>query len=164
MTYSDSFTQAFNFTIGAEGGYVNNPDDPGGETKYGISKRSYPNEDIANLALDRAKEIYHSDYWNRIRGDDLPPAVAMVTFDAAVNSGPHMAVVWLQDAAGADMDGVIGPLTIRAVQRKLYPETLIADMLRLRLAFMQTLPNWTINRVGWPRRLFRLAMEVGKVI
>jgi lysozyme family protein len=75
------------FIIKAEGGYVNNPNDPGGETKYGISKKSYPNCDIAGLSESKAREIYKKDYWEKIKGDYLPFPIDMCAMDFAVNAG-----------------------------------------------------------------------------
>ena len=75
-------------TIGVEGGYVNDPVDPGGETKYGISKRSYPQVDIKNLTLDGAAEIYERDFWNRMRLSELTSQrIAWKVFDIEVNTG-----------------------------------------------------------------------------
>ena len=79
-----SFDNAFDRVIGHEGGYVNNSKDPGGETKYGISKRAYPTLDIKSLTLADAKAIYKRDYWDRAQCDALPPGVAFDVFDAAV--------------------------------------------------------------------------------
>ena len=95
------FDKAFQDVIGFEGGYVNNPNDKGGETKYGISKRSYPNVDIKNLTLDGAKEIYYKDFWNTIRLelsliDD--EKIAIELFDTAVNMGVGVASKFLQEA------------------------------------------------------------------
>lgn len=84
-----TFDNAVSFVLAREGGYVFDPYDPGGATKYGISKRSYPNEDIANLTEDRAKEIYRKDYWTPL--PPLPPAAKIVAFDAAVNQGRKFA-------------------------------------------------------------------------
>ena len=81
------FDAAFSIVVGIEAGYVDDPDDPGGETKYGISKRAYPNEDIKNLTLDRAKSLYQRDYWNKLGLDALPWGLALIEFDAAVNQG-----------------------------------------------------------------------------
>jgi len=83
----ENFDRAFQLVIGAEGGYVNDPSDAGGETKYGISKRAYPDTDIKSLTLDDAKEIYKQDYWNAVQGDDLPDRLDIVMFDCAVNQG-----------------------------------------------------------------------------
>ena len=81
-----------------DGGYTNDPIDPGGETKFGISKRAHPNEDIKNLTLDRATEIYRSDYWNALRCDNWPRDFAIVCFDSAVNCGVARVLVWLDGA------------------------------------------------------------------
>jgi lysozyme family protein len=86
----ESFPAAVAFVLAREGGYSNDPADPGGETKFGISKRAYPHEDIANLTEDRAKEIYCSDYWVPI-ADALPTPADIVAFDAAVNQGMSFA-------------------------------------------------------------------------
>jgi lysozyme family protein len=95
-----SFDDAFDAVIGVEGGYVNDPADPGGETKYGITKRSYPNLDIANLTLDEAKAIYQRDYWNPLSLDTEPYSVALLLFDAAVNQGVNFAHFLPHDEVG----------------------------------------------------------------
>ena len=81
------FLQAFDIVIGEEGGYVNDPKDPGGETKYGISKREYPNLNIPELTLEQAQEIYRRDYWNALNCDSHPWEMALVLFDCGVNHG-----------------------------------------------------------------------------
>lgn len=85
------FDAAFQVVVGIEGGYVNDPLDPGGETKYGISKRAYPNLNIANLTLEDAKAIYRRDYWDRCACDTMPWERAICVFDCAVNEGPGVA-------------------------------------------------------------------------
>lgn len=155
-----AFDSAFETLMEHEGGYVNHPDDPGGETRYGISKRSYPSEDIANLTISRAREIYLRDYWHKVSGDLLPPAVALVTFDAAVNSGVARAVRWLQLAVDAVPDGIIGPRTLAAV-RASNPEDLVVELLEMRLAFMESLPTYGTFGRGWRRRIIDLAVQVG---
>ena len=82
-----SFETVVHMVLEHEGGYVNHPSDPGGETKYGISKRAYPDVDIAELTKDDAANLYKRDYWDRIKGDELPVGVACVVMDYAVNSG-----------------------------------------------------------------------------
>src|SRR5689334_6646940 len=98
--------------IGHEGGLVDDPRDPGGLTRYGISKRAYPGEDIQNLTLERAKELYRRDYWAPIKGDELPNALGLCLFDMAVNSGPAQAIRTLQRAIDVPVDGIIGPGTL----------------------------------------------------
>ena len=110
-----AFDQAFEIVVGHEGGYSNNSADPGGETKFGISRRSYPNLNIATLTLDQAKAIYQTDFWNRAGCDLCDPGLALVLFDAAVNNGVGQAVRWLQAAVGANADGAIGPATKAAI-------------------------------------------------
>jgi len=83
----DSFDKAIDFVLSIEGGYVNDPSDPGGETKYGISKRAYPTLDIQNLTESAAKEIYKRDYWDKLDCDNLFYSFDIVAFDTAVNMG-----------------------------------------------------------------------------
>ena len=83
----ESFDRVMDFILTAEGGYVNDPDDPGGETKFGISKRSFPKEDIKNLSVGRAKEIYRENYWKAIDGDSLVSPLDLYLMDTAVNCG-----------------------------------------------------------------------------
>lgn len=85
------FDAAFAIVVGIEGGYVNDPADPGGETRFGISKRQYPQIDIASLTLDQAKALYLRDYWSVCRCDELPWDMALAVFDCAVNQGPGTA-------------------------------------------------------------------------
>jgi lysozyme family protein len=81
------FEEAVQFILLKEGGYVNDPNDPGGETNFGISKRAYPNEDIKNMTKERAIEIYRKDYWNELNLDNVTFPMKLVMFDTAVNMG-----------------------------------------------------------------------------
>jgi len=146
------FDQCFDKLISHEGGYVNDPRDPGGETKFGISKRAYPQVDIKALTLESAKAIYKRDYWDRAQCDKLPPSVAYVLFDAAVNSGIGQAIRFLQRAVNVADDGVIGPMTIAAVSR-LDAEAICARYIGQRLEFMTKLTTWDVYSKGWARRL-----------
>lgn len=149
---SPVFNAAFTITVGAEGGYVNNPADPGGETKFGISRAAYPTLDIADLTVADAEAIYARDYWSKISGDQLPPAIAVLAFDAAVNNGVARAAVWLQQAAGVTADGVIGPQTLAAIAKADLP-TLVSLFHGARIDFMAQLSTWPTFGVGWSRRL-----------
>lgn len=146
------FDQCFDKLISHEGGYVNDPKDPGGETKFGISKRAYPQVDIKNLTLDAAKAIYKRDYWDRAQCDKLPPYLAYVLFDAAVNSGIGQAIRFLQRALNVADDGVLGPMTLAAVQR-IDAESIVARYLGQRLMFMTKLSTWDAFGKGWSRRV-----------
>lgn len=146
------FEQAFRRTVAWEGGYVNHPSDPGGETNYGISRRAYPHENITGMTLERAQFLYHRDYWQPCRCDDLPPLVAIELFDAAVNSGVAQSIRWLQRALGVADDGVIGPLTVSAAASS-GAAGLCARMLGERLAFAASLSTWPAFGRGWARRI-----------
>lgn len=105
------FEQAIAIVLQHEGGYVNDPSDHGGETNFGISKRQYPNEDITNLTVERAKAIYMTDFWLRYRINQLPDAIAIKVLDTAVLCGPGTAIKMLQRVLSLPDDGVIGPHT-----------------------------------------------------
>jgi lysozyme family protein len=147
-----TFDQAFEAVIGHEGGYVNNPKDPGGETRYGISKRAYPAEDIRNLTLARAKELYLRDYWLQAGCDKVPGGVAFDLFDTAVNSGVSRAVKMLQTAVGVTADGKLGPATLAAINAANAP-ALKGRFNGARLQFMTDLPEWVTFGKGWARRI-----------
>lgn len=154
-----TFDQAFERLIGHEGGYVADSRDPGGETKYGISKRSYPGEDIAGMTLERAKAIYLRDFWGPAGCDAVPPAVRFDLFDMAVNSGVRTAVRTLQKVVGETEDGILGPRTLQAVQSM--PATrLVARFNGARLEFMASLSTWPAFGRGWARRIASNLMEV----
>jgi lysozyme family protein len=123
---TNNFKIAFKEIIGIEGGYVNNPNDRGGETKYGISKRAYPNLDIKNLTLQNAQDIYYKDYWSAIKLDYVEDLkIALELFDTAVNMGIRTASKMFQEAlnllnrngsnfSDLTIDGDIGSKTITA--------------------------------------------------
>ena len=95
--------------------YENDPDDPGGATKYGIDQRSHPKENIRSLTKERASEIYWFEYWTKCRAHQMPAKVGEVVANIAVNAGHGRASRWLQAALGVAQDGNIGPLTLRAL-------------------------------------------------
>lgn len=148
-----TFDEAFNRLISQEreGGYVNDSNDPGGETKFGISKRSYPQVDIKALTRDQAKAIYLRDFWQQGKMDILPPALSFQVFDFAVNSGIETALRYLQRCAGVAEDGHIGPVTLNAVKRVGEPDILFLFIAE-RLDFWTRLSTWPTFGRGWARR------------
>ena len=96
-------------------GYVNDPLDRGGETKFGVAFRANPDIDVRGLTYAKAKSVYKVKYWDVARCEKLPPRVAILHFDGAVNHGPGRACKFLQQAVGVSADGIIGPATIAAV-------------------------------------------------
>lgn len=147
---SPAFEKAVALILKHEGGYVNDPRDPGGETKYGISKRAYPNENIAALTVERAKELYHRDYWQAIRGDDLPAPLAVVVFDMAVNAGTGAAIKLLQRTLGVPDDGVLGPVTL-AKAKGATVDTAIR-LSRRRIEYYAALTGWKHYSASWTQR------------
>ena len=135
-----SFEKSVEFLKDLEGGYVCDPNDPGGETKYGISKRAYPHLDIRNLTWEQAKAIYKKDYWDKVHCDELPLGVDHIVFDICVNSGASAAGKALQKAINTNnckdvlvVDGKIGPATIAAVNNEI-----VADIVTIMLAQRET--------------------------
>lgn len=150
-----NFDTAVKIILKHEGGYVNHPSDPGGETNFGISKRAYPDVDIANLTEEGAAEIYRRDYWDRIKGDDLPYPIALCVFDTAVNSGVSRAARWLQETCNAKADGIIGPNTVKNVNNawEKHHSYVLSTYMEKRLDFLKKLSTWSVFGRGWERRV-----------
>lgn len=155
------FDTAFDRLMGHEGEYSNNPADPGGETKYGIT---WPvlreaiaagivpaDTTIKDLTRDQAKLIYKWRFWDRGQMEQFDPAIAFQTFDFAVNSGIETAIRKLQAAAGVADDGHIGPVTVAAIKNRG-----VNDMIMLltaeRIEYQAKLKNGDTFWRGWMRR------------
>ena len=116
-----NFNKIIEKVLEHEGGYVNDPTDLGGETKYGITKRFYPDIDIKNLTKEQAKEIYKRDYWDKNRVESLPENLRYIFFDMCINQGRRTAVRVLQRAVNSKggslvVDGGFGPGTKGAIE------------------------------------------------
>ena len=163
-----SLDRCFASVLKYEGGYINHPNDPGGETKYGVSKRQYPYLDIKNLTESHAKEIFKADYWAKIKGDKLPFEVALVMSHIAFMSGPSKAVRILQQSLClSSVDGILGPQTLSEV--KLYlddrtPAQLARVMLNDYEDYLEGLAEnnsrYASFITGWRNRLEGIAREV----
>jgi lysozyme family protein len=153
-----NFDLAVELVIGFEGSYVNDPRDPGGETKWGISKRSYPDLDIRNLSTDDAKAIYERDYWDKMRCNELSEGLRLAVFDCAVNQGISKATHLLQKLAGAKCDGQIGPKTLGLVNKKDPVEFLVNYMTERQLHYANLRTFDRYGR-GWTRRIFEIAVK-----
>lgn len=154
-----NFDQAFDRLLGHEGGYSNNPADPGGETMWGVTARvaranGYTGR-MRDLPRSMAMTIYRKLYWDAVKADQLPTAVRFDVFDGAVNSGVDQSVRWLQHAANMpdrDVDGVAGPRTIASVLAA-GPAVVASRYNGLRLEFMAGLGAWPTFGKGWARRI-----------
>lgn len=147
-----AFERAFEIVVGHEGGYVNDPRDPGGETKYGISKRAHPDVDIRNLTRAQAQSIYRQRYWLPMHADAMPEAVAIQVFDAAVNHGLRAATRMMQRALRVADDGAIGPATLNALIAA-DDARFVARFAAERLTYYTDLAGWDVYGRGWTRRV-----------
>ena len=151
------FDEIIEIVLEHEGGYVNDPDDPGGETKYGISKKAYPNEDIKELTVERAKELYKRDYWDKYRTSDLPDRLRHIYVDMCINMGGGRAIKILQEACNSknsnkiDVDGGMGPMTIKAAT-SVEEFRLRAFRVLYYAELIMKKPNLAKYWVGWFRR------------
>lgn len=140
---SPRFERALPTILRCEGGYVDNPNDPGGATNFGVIQRTYdawrdahglPRRPVREIERDEVRAVYWQRYWLAARCDELPTGVDLAHFDAAVNTGTRRAAKLLQRALGVAVDGVIGPVTLAAARSR-DPIELVHDMLFRRLRF-----------------------------
>ena len=171
--YSANFEISFVKMIDLEGGYVNHPDDPGGVTNLGVTRKTWavytnrqPHEvgkpEMRALTVRDVKALYHSAYWNAVRADDLPGGVDLQAFDIAVNSGPGRSIRMLQKAlnkiSGARLrvDGRIGPKTLAATHG-VNVFHLIDEVAVTRLWFYFDLSTFRSFGRGWGKRAVKVA-------
>lgn len=152
----NDFESAFTALIGNEGGYVDNPKDPGGATRYGVTQRVARKHgymgDMRELPLETARAIAKAEYWTPAGCDKLEAHVAFQVFDGAYNSGVAQSVKWLQAAVGATMDGRFGPQT-QAMAAAKDPDDVCLMYDAARLLFLASLPTWPTFGRGWARRI-----------
>jgi lysozyme family protein len=159
-----SFESAIKEVLKWEGGesITDDPRDPGGLTKYGISQRAFPSLNIRDLTEQQALGIYREHYWNRVRGDDLPEGVDLCVLDCAVNQGVSKAVKLLQRAVGASPDGVLGPSTMNSL-RALKPSQVVTRFMQERAAaYLSTKGLDTYGR-GWMNRLVDTTVKAARL-
>jgi len=145
-----TFNIAFDRLLGHEGGYVNDLQDPGGETNWGISKRSYPNVDIKSLTRDGARAIYLRDFWCVLA--DADDAIKFQVFDFAVNGGLPVAIRKLQAAVGVADDGDWGQHSMKALADMEVNDVLLRFNAQ-RLRYYTSLKNWPRYGAGWANRV-----------
>lgn len=155
------FDKAFDMLLGHEGSYSRHPDDPGGETMWGITARVARANDyqgaMQSMPRHVAKDIYRAVYWNKVRAEELPDPLRYPLFDAAVNSGCVQAIKWLQRALDVGEDGILGPMTLAAAARD--PQRTAVRMTAERLDFMTSLPTFGAFGRGWARRIASVLKE-----
>lgn len=157
-----SFPAALALVLKSEGGFTDNPADPGGATDDGITQATYdayrtvqglPLQSVRLITLDEAGAIYRHEFWDVLKDDALPAGVDYAMFDFAVNSGPPRAAKFLQHVLFLQTDGAVGPKTVDTASRA-DPELLCFALCLSRLRFMQSLSTWADFGKGWSARVF----------
>lgn len=152
------FEDAIDIILKHEGGYVNNPKDPGGETNFGIAKRFYPSLNIKTLTKEDAIEIYRKNYWDECKIELLPPALRLIVFDCAVNQGPLVSIALLQAALGVKADGDLGPITLKKLQEHNVMKV-VEKYAQMRLDRYQQNRQFDYFGAGWTKRLLDVALK-----
>ena len=154
-----NFSECLKLVLHHEGGYVNHPKDPGGETNMGVTKRVYEEfggtKDMKDLEFEDVMPIYKKNYWDRVKADDLPAGLDLCVFDFGVNAGTGRAAKYLQSLVGATADGAIGPNTLRAVHAYVQIEGIEATIeayQKNRQGYYEKLKTFETFGRGWTRR------------
>ncbi|MGJ8526892.1 glycoside hydrolase family 108 protein, partial [Maritalea sp.] len=166
-TKNEAFQSALSHILRYEGGYVDHPRDPGGATKFGITRKTLarfrkvspwwklPKMAVRQMGRVEAAQIYFKYYWSRIRADELPEALAFTMFDYAVNSGPQRAISELQKIVKTEVDGVIGPKTTSAIEKyceRSSLKALLSQYIENRHSFLRKLKTYPVFGTGWRNR------------
>lgn len=157
----DTYEEVMSRVFEDEGGYTNDPSDPGGPTNWGITigdarhywKSSATAADVRSMPKSVAEAIYAAHYAQPVRYDDLPPGVDYAVFDYGINSGIYRGAKVLQEYVGVKEDGNIGDLTVAAAQKAPDPAKLIVQIYDERLRYLMGLRTWHIFGGGWGRRI-----------
>jgi lysozyme family protein len=155
-----NFDKCLGFTLQYEGGFANNPNDPGGATNMGIThltlaayrRAAITTADVQNLSREEAAAIYKILYWDHVNGDNLPAGVDLAVFDYAVNSGTGRAARALQSILGVAVDGSIGPATLAALAQA-DAKQVASAVCAHRLSFLERLSTFHIFGHGWTSRV-----------
>jgi lysozyme family protein len=159
---NNRFLDIYRIVMEYEGGYVNHPNDPGGETYKGISRRAHPNWEGWKF-IDQKKPVpeslvqkfYHDNYWTRLRCEEMPFPVGEYLFDFGVNAGIARAVITVQRALNVKVDGVLGSVTIEAIQKQ-DSQKLMYELLKERVGYYTTITmqnsRFQVFFLGWIRR------------
>lgn len=155
-----NFEKALAQILKSEGGFVNHPADPGGMTNLGVTKKvweafvGHPVDEAQMRALTPATvaPLYKREYWDKVKGDDLPSGIDYLVFDAAVNMGTSRAIKLLQQSVGATVDGAIGPGTLGAVA-KADAKHILKTYSDVKTVFYKSLASFPTFGKGWLNRV-----------
>ena len=151
----ENFDKCLEMLLHHEGGYVNHPSDPGGETNLGVTKKVYQEwggtKDMKDLTVEDVAPIYKKEYWDRCKCDDLESGVDWAVFDWAVNSGTGRAAKAIQKICGAAQDGAIGPKTLALIAKQ-DTQYVVEEFGKIRQDFYESLKTFDTFGKGWTRR------------
>ena len=157
---NNKFSEALEIILHHEGGYVNHPKDPGGETNLGVTKRVYEDfggeKEMKDLTKEDVEPIYKKNYWDRVKGDDLPEGLDLCIFDFAVNAGPGRAAKFIQRLVNTTVDGGIGPNTLGKIKEYVDHygvNQTIESYALMRQNYYESLSNFATFGKGWTRRV-----------
>jgi len=167
----ENWDDCFEMVLKHEGGYVNDPRDPGGRTNLGVTQRAweaYVGGDVdetfmRKLKPEMVKPFYKAMYWDKIKGDDLPSGVDYAAYDFAVNSGIGRAAKMLQQIAGVLVDGSLGPKSMGAI-RECNPKEMADALCEMRLDFLKRLPTFETFGKGWSRRVSEVSAKSTEMV
>ena len=166
------YQEVLPITLHWEGGWSNHPADPGGATMRGVTQQVYdgyrqrrglPLRSVRNISEEELQTVYRKQYWDVVRGDDLPRGLDLAVFDFAVNSGPSRAVKFLQKILGVRVDGQLGEATLQAIRNWAATkgvESLAVKLTDNRLAWLKTLGTWSTFGKGWSNRIKSIRKNV----
>ena len=168
---NSNFDAALAAVLHHEGSFVHHPSDPGGMTNLGCTKavweawcgKEVTEQEMRDLQPTDVAPLYKAQYWDRVKGDQLPAGVDYVVFDAAINSGAGRAARWLQECVGTQPDGAIGPLSLQAANA-MVPADLINIYCDKRLSFLKGLNTWDTFGKGWERRVEEVRSAALKMV
>jgi lysozyme family protein len=160
MNMDRNFARSLSLVLQHEGGWSDHPKDPGGATMKGVTLATFrrfieptaTKDDLRHITDAQIASIYRKQYWDAVKGDDLPDGIDYAVFDYAVNSGPGRAAKHLQSIVGAKQDGKIGPDTI-AKSKAMLRASVINGLCDKRMAFLRGLPTWPTFGKGWTSRV-----------
>ena len=166
-----NWQKSFELMLKSEGGYVNNPADPGGMTNLGVTKATWENwvgrdsneAEMRGLTPEKVEPLYKKKYWDAVRGDELPPGISYLCFDFAVNAGAGRSIKTLQTAVGVTPDGGFGPMTMAAVQA-VDPIELIERFSQAKEDFYRSLNTFATFGKGWLNRVADVKVKASAML
>ena len=168
---ANNWKRSFELMLKSEGGFVNHPQDPGGMTNLGVTKRVWEQwvgresneKEMRSLTPAMVEPLYKRKYWDACKCDDLPEGLDYLVFDFAVNAGPGRSIKTLQSAVGTTPDGIIGPKTLAAV-RAIDPHELIEKFSVAKTEFYESLPTFPTFGRGWLNRVADVKVKASNML